>query len=336
MPAAEFPLSDAEADVLFADLADARALLLAVSGGPDSTALLALAARWRKRLGRGPALIAVTIDHGLRPEARREAAAVKRLARRLGVPHRTLRWVHSGPRTGIQEKAREARYDLLRREARRHGARHVLTAHTLDDQAETILFRMARGSGISGLAGMTRASAQVDDMILVRPFLRVPKARLLATLAAKSLPFIDDPSNRDPRFARSRLRPLIARLAQEGLDTQRLSLLALRMRRADAAIEAVVDAAARFAARPGAPRAGIVIDAPKFGSLPAEVALRLLGRAIARVGDEGPVELGKLEALMAALAESGDGRFRRTLAGAMITLARDQLVVERAPARKKR
>jgi tRNA(Ile)-lysidine synthase len=173
-------------------------------------------------------------------------------------------------------------------------------------------------------------------MILVRPFLRVPKARLLATLAAKSLPFIDDPSNRDPRFARSRLRPLIARLAQEGLDTQRLSLLALRMRRADAAIEAVVDAAARFVARPGTPREGIVIDAPKFSSLPAEVALRLLGRAIARVGDEGPVELGKLEALMAALAESGDGRFRRTLAGAMITLARDQLVVERAPARKKR
>jgi len=336
VPAAEYPLSDAEADVLFADLADARALLLAVSGGPDSTALLALAARWRKRLRRGPALIAVTIDHGLRPEARREAAAVKRLAQRLGVPHRTLRWVHSGPRTGIQEKAREARYDLLRREARRHGARHVLTAHTLDDQAETILFRMARGSGISGLAGMTRASAQVDDMILVRPFLRVPKARLLATLAAKSLPFIDDPSNRDPRFARSRLRPLIARLAQEGLDTQRLSLLALRMRRADAAIEAVVDAAARFVARPGTPREGIVIDAPKFSSLPAEVALRLLGRAIARVGDEGPVELGKLEALMAALAESGDGRFRRTLAGAMVTLARDQLVVERAPARKKR
>ena len=122
MPAAEYPLSDAEADVLFADLANARALLLAVSGGPDSTALLALAARWRKRLRRGPGLVAVTIDHGLRPEARREAAAVKRLAQSLGVPHRTLRWVHSGPRTGIQEKAREARYDLLRREI---GRAHV-------------------------------------------------------------------------------------------------------------------------------------------------------------------------------------------------------------------
>jgi tRNA(Ile)-lysidine synthase len=232
VPVADHPVSEAETDVLFADLADARSLLLAVSGGPDSTALLALAARWRKRLARGPNLIAVTIDHGLRPEARREAAAVKRLAASLGVPHRTLRWVDAKPRTGVQEKARLARYDLLRREAHRHGARHVVTAHTLDDQAETILFRMARGSGLAGLAGMARATAQADDMLLVRPFLRLPKARLLATLKAQALPFIDDPSNRDPRFARARLRPLIGQLAAEGLDADRLALLALRMRRA--------------------------------------------------------------------------------------------------------
>jgi tRNA(Ile)-lysidine synthase len=337
VPGADQPVSDAEADVLFADLADAPSLLLAVSGGPDSTALLALAARWRARLPQGPKLIAVTIDHGLRPEARREAAAVKRLARELGVPHRTLHWTDAKPRTGIQEKARIARYDLLRREAQRHGARHLLTAHTLDDQAETVLFRMARGSGIGGLAGMSRASAQAGDMLLVRPFLNVPKARLLATLAAHALPFIDDPSNRNPRFARSRLRPLIGALAGEGLDAHRLSLLALRMRRADAALEAVVDAAARFAGGAARPRAGVVIDASMFGSLPAEVALRLMGRAVAQVGDEGPVELGKLEAFMAALAAAGgEGRFRRTLAGALVTRARDQIIIERAPARKKR
>src|SRR5262245_5894947 len=337
MPTADHPVSDAEADALFADLAAARALLLAVSGGPDSTALLALAARWRKRLKRGPDLIAVTIDHGLRPEARREAAAVKRLAARLGVPHRTLRWVDAKPGTGIQAKARLARYDLLRREARRHRARHVVTAHTLDDQAETILFRMARGSGLAGLAGMARATTQADDMLLVRPFLRLPKARLLATLKAHALPFIDDPSNRDPRFARSRLRPLIGQLAAEGLDPERLALLALRMRRADAALEAMVDAAARFAAVPTPSRTSVAIDVALFGSLPAEVALRLMGRAIAQVGDEGPVELGKLEAFMAALAEAaGEARFRRTLAGAMVTRARDRIVIERAPARKKR
>ena len=337
MPVADHPLTDAETDVLFADLIEARSLLLAVSGGPDSTALLALAARWRARLTRGPQLIAVTIDHGLRPEARGEAAAVKRLAQSMGIVHRTLRWTDPKPRTAIQEKARLARYDLLGRAARRYGARHVLTAHTLDDQAETILFRMARGSGIGGLTGMAHATVQANDLVLVRPFLRIPKARLTATLAAQALPYVDDPSNHDPRFARARLRPLIARLAEEGLDADRLALFARRMRRADAAIEAVVDAAGRVAVGHAGARASIVIDAALFDALPAEVALRLMGRAITQVGDEGPVELGKLEAFMAALATTGsETRFRRTLAGAMVTHTRDRIVVERAPARKRR
>jgi tRNA(Ile)-lysidine synthase len=167
--------------------------------------------------------------------------------------------------------------------------------------------------------------------------LHVPKSRLLATLAAQELAFADDPSNRDPRFARSRLRPLIAQLAQEGLDAQRLSLLALRMRRADAAIEAIVNAVTPVATRPLVSPGAVTIDAGVLGSLPAEVALRLMGRAIANVGDEGPVELGKLEAFMAALAASaGASRFRRTLAGAMVTFAGDRIVVERAPTRRKR
>jgi tRNA(Ile)-lysidine synthase len=337
VPVVDPPVSDAEADALFGELANAPALLLAISGGPDSTALLALAARWAARTEQAPRLIAATVDHGLRPEARREAIAVKRLAQKFGIPHRTLHWRDAKPTAGIQEKARLARYELLRREARRHGARHVVTAHTLDDQAETILFRMARGSGITGLAGMARATAQPDEVLLVRPFLHVPKARLLATLAAQELPFVDDPSNRDPRFTRSRLRPLIALLAREGLDAQRLSLLALRMRRADAAIEAIVNVLTPVATRSLGPPGAVAIDAAVLGTLPAEVALRLMGRAIANVGDEGPVELGKLEAFMAALAASGTAsRFRRTLAGAMVTVAGERIVVERAPTRRKR
>src|SRR4051812_13061922 len=137
------PVSAAETAALFADLSHAPVLVLAVSGGPDSTALMWLAARWRDGLEHAPKLIAVTVDHGLRPESAREALQVKRLAARLGVDHRTLRWTGRKPASGLPEAARNARYRLLGDIARRSGARHVLAAHTLDDQAETVLFRLA-------------------------------------------------------------------------------------------------------------------------------------------------------------------------------------------------
>ena len=140
------PISAAELKSLFSDLEHLPTLVLAVSGGPDSTALMVLAARWRQSLKVKPALIAVTIDHGLRAESGREAAAVGRLARKLGLPHRILRWTGAKPKAGLQRAARAARYRLLADAARKAKASHVLTAHTLDDQAETVLIRMSRGS----------------------------------------------------------------------------------------------------------------------------------------------------------------------------------------------
>jgi tRNA(Ile)-lysidine synthase len=157
--ASEAAVSVSEAAALFADLSEASAVILAVSGGPDSTALLWLAARWRARRKHGPQLIAVTIDHGLRKESGREALAVKRLAKALKVEHRTLRWIGKKPKTRIQEAARAARYRLLADAAREAAASHIVTAHTLDDQAETVLFRLARGSGLTGLRGMGRVTA---------------------------------------------------------------------------------------------------------------------------------------------------------------------------------
>ncbi len=307
---------------------------------PNSTALLWLAARWRKRLRRGPKLVAVTVDHGLRPEARREAAAVKRLARRLGVVHRVLRWIGRKPTSGLQHKAREARYRLIAAAASRAGATCVLTAHTIDDQAETILFRLARGSGLSGLAGMARVRPLVmptTGVFLVRPLLDVAKSRLVATLRAVRIAAADDPSNRDPRFARTRLRGLMPALVREGLDARGFARLARRVRRADAAIELAVAAAAAALCDGVWPERGpIVFPAQDFAGLPAEVALRLVGRAIAWVGDEGPVELGKLEALADALAAAvaRPVRFRRTLAGALVTLGGGRVAIERAPPRR--
>jgi tRNA(Ile)-lysidine synthase len=170
----------------------------------------------------------------------------------------------------------------------------------------------------------------------VRPLLNLTKARLIATLAALGMSFADDPSNRDTRFTRPRLRNLMPALAAEGLDAGRFVQLAHRLRRADAAIEIAVNAAA-MAVSEGAwdDRGQILLNARKFAALPAEIALRLLGRAIAHAGDEGPVELGKLETLFQALmaAEPAASRLRRTLAGAMVTLSGDTLAIALAPPR---
>ena len=335
-------VSATEAKALFSDLEQFPVLVLAVSGGPDSTALMVLAARWRKALKVKPALLAVTVDHGLRVAAKCEAAAVGRLARKLGIAHRTLRWTGVKPKSGLQEAARAARYRLLADAARQANAGHILTAHTRDDQAETVLIRMSRGSGLSGLAAMARISAVPGDgegqIKLVRPLLDIPKARLVATLKAATIPFADDPSNRDPRFTRARLRGLMEELAREGLDAGRLSLLARRLKRADLAIEAAVERAVSDLARP-ARAPGVAFDAAGYNSLPAEIALRLLGRAVARIGDEGPVELAKLEALKAALGaaqKAGTAGFRRSLAGAIVTLGGPEITVERAPPRRGR
>src|SRR4051812_43136061 len=202
--------------MLFAPLASATALVLAVSGGPDSTALLLMAARWRNARKTGPRLLAVTIDHGLRRESAGEARAVARLARALGVPHRILRWTGKKPPTGLQQNARDARYRLLAKAAARAKAGAIVTAHTLDDQAETVLIRMSRGSGLGGLGAMAREAPLPvgGEAVLVRPLLEIPKARLIATLRRARIAFADDPSNHDPRFTRARLREVMCALAR--------------------------------------------------------------------------------------------------------------------------
>lgn len=345
------PISARAAKQLFAELKSAPALLLAVSGGPDSVALMWLVARWRRSLARGPHLTVVTVDHGLRPEAAREAREVRRLATELGLPHRTLRWRGPKPKTGLPAAAREARYRLLADAARKAGASHVLTAHTRDDQAETLLMRMLRGSGLAGLSAMARLSER-DGIVLARPLLDVPKSQLIATLKRAEIGFADDPTNRDANFTRPRLRALLPQLAAEGGDARNLARLAARLARANAAVEVLADGAERFLRlrdRGDASHAGIrSFEASAFALLPEEVRLRLLLRAINALGHEGPAELGKVETLMAALDQAiatspaarrragANGRaiLKQTLAGALISLAGGRIHIAPAPARR--
>ncbi|WP_333826161.1 tRNA lysidine(34) synthetase TilS [Pinisolibacter sp.] len=324
--AEDAPVSDAEAATLFAPLRDRSRLVLAVSGGPDSTALLLLHARARTLDPTLPGAIVVTVDHGLRPEAAQEARLVAALAARHGLLHRTLRWEGEKPAANLQAEARRARYDLLFDAARDLGCDTVVTAHHADDQAETFLARLARGSGVVGLSAMT-PRRKIDGLVLARPFLDLPKSRLLATLAAAGEAWIEDPSNTDRRFDRARRRAAAPLLADLGLTRDRLVATAKAMARAASAIETQVDAA--LATGVDIHPAGWVALRPEVvATQPEEVRLRLFSRLVRAVGGApyGP-RLDRLEAIAAAV-DGGDPAAvvaARTLGGTRIEQRRGRI-----------
>ena len=313
---------------LFAGLEGSR-LLLAVSGGPDSVALMSLAARWARRPGaEGTSLHVATVDHGLRSASRAEADRVGAMAATLGLPHAVLPWEGPKPETAIQERARAARYALLLAHARALGATHLLTGHHADDQAETILFRLARGSGVTGLAGMRRDTQLASDVRLVRPLLDLRKAELVAFCQHEALDTIDDPSNRHPAHARTRLRAQAATLATLGFDVPVLLRLAHRMAQADDALEAE---ARRLECLVAPVRGEGLYRAAFVGLDRAEPAIigRLLRRAIEHaVARPSPVPLCRLERLTAAIREALVSRrpHRATLGGAMIVCGGDGMI----------
>jgi tRNA(Ile)-lysidine synthase len=302
-------LSSTDIDALFAPFARAKALLIAVSGGPDSTALLLMASEWATRRGK-TRIEAATVDHGLRPESADEARAVGEICARLGVSHRVLHWKGAKPATRLQERAREARYRLLVDHAKALGADAVMTAHHADDQAETVLFRLLRGSGLAGLRGMDVMTAR-DGMTIARPLIGLKKRDLIAFANARAAPFIDDPSNSDPRFARTRLRALLARLDEEGLNADALDRLARRARETEAALAHLT---AEVEARVGLEGA---VEASALFAAPVAIVQRILTQRIAEAGgrDASRIGLEKIETLAAAL---GDALKERRAYGANI------------------
>ena len=191
---------------------------IAVSGGPDSMALAALVSEWGENEGRGAAH-AVVVDHGLRPESSQEARLVMaRLSAISGLLPSLLCWNGDKPVTGIMEKARAARYKLLTEYCKNQGIRGLFLAHHQDDQAETFLIRLAKGSGLDGLAGMSPVRED-GDVALLRPFLGIPKGRLIATCRARGISFVEDPSNANPAYLRPRLRAAREILEKEGLES---------------------------------------------------------------------------------------------------------------------
>ncbi len=321
------PLTEEEATALFRPQADADALLLAVSGGPDSIALMHFAARCgvaARACGTPfPRLAVATVDHGLRSGSRIEAEHVVAQAAKLGLDAVVLTWEGEKPRSRLQEEARRHRYALLVEAARGLGASYLATAHTLDDQAETLLFRMARGSGPAGLAGMRRLALR-DGLHHVRPFLGVAKARLVAACRSNGWAYVDDPSNQDPRFARTRWRTLLPTLAAEGLDARRFGVLARRLAEADEVI-ALASRRALLEARMD-PLDPAAFRMARLMAEPAAVLYRALDSLLSEVPRPGRKvrrgpRLERIEALGRALRQAwAEARpFRQTLHGMLIS-----------------
>jgi tRNA(Ile)-lysidine synthase len=339
-PSPDDPLGPAESAALLGPWTGPgttyRGAVLAVSGGPDSTALMGCAALVERAIP----IVVATVDHRLRPASAAEADGVAALAGRLGLEHRVLAWAGPKPVARLQEAARAARYRLLADLAREIGADLVLTAHTLDDQAETVLMRLCAGSGPAGLSGMAPARA-LDGLTLGRPFLSVPKARLVATCEDRSWPFVRDPSNADPRFGRARLRRLLPLLAEEGLTAERLARLAGRLRRDEAALSDAAASALRELRRSDPGGEGcLVLDGAGLAALPEAVALRTVGLAVAAVTAEAssyPPRLERLERIVLGeiLPALAEGRTcRRTVAGLLLAAGRGRLALSQAPPRR--
>ena len=287
---------------------------LAVSGGGDSMALMHLAQRWG-----GASLHVATVNHNLRPEAAQEAAFVAQTARDLGLSHDTLVWDGWDKRGNLQDAARQARRALLADWATRQGVQAVLLGHTQDDQAETFLMRLARGSGVDGLAAMApvRDAAGVRWM---RPLLEITRTDLREWMRANELAWVDDPGNDDSQYDRIKARQALDLLAPLGLTRARLSQTAARMTDARAVLNDAAVTAARSICR--FEHGDIVFDAPPLDALPSDTRHRLVARALCEVASNS--YRPRLSALRAALAAPS-----ATLHGCRITRNRREVRITR-------
>jgi len=309
----------------FAQMLDGvKSVAVGVSGGPDSMALCRLLS---DRAGdkNGPEIHVLSVDHGLRPEAAQEAAQVGVWMKDWPqVRHEVLKVKndeasHPGtaPPSRIMENAREGRYVAFARYCAAKGIRHLFLAHHQDDQAETFLFRLSKGSGLDGLAAMAPAQ-DYKDMVLLRPLLNVAKDRLVATCEAHGVAYVNDPGNQSDKFARPRLRKARAALEQEGLSAKRLAVTAMRLARARQALDDIAEMALQDVTIEKEPKR-IVLNYEILKAWPGEIGLRVLTKAINILGKKsnyGP-RMEKLEALFEALMLETDFR-KRTLGGVIV------------------
>ena len=309
----------------FAPFESQPAVAVAVSGGPDSLALMLLVDRWAR--DRGGAALALTVDHGLRQDSASEAYMVGAWAKARGIAHAVLPWVGEKPRAGVQAAARQARYRLLTEACAARGILHLATAHHADDQDETVLFRRERGSGPAGLAGMA-ASRSLGGVRMIRPLLGWPKSALIETCRHFGQDFVEDPSNRSDRFARTALRRRLTK--DKGLRASLLREAGVAASRRAEDDERLSDALARIAEiRPD----GIaLLDRAAFLSTSSPNRRAILAAVLRSVGGNGYAPDADAAARLDA-ALSGPDFPGVSLAGCIVRLWRSRVLVCREPKR---
>ncbi len=296
------PLSDIELVKLFSAFSTMRRLALGVSGGGDSLCLMWALHRWTQLVENAPKLFVFTVDHGLRAEAVKEAEGVAALCADWDLYHETLHWIGKKSPSNLQAQARAARFQLLLSRAHELNCDALALAHHLDDQAETFLTRLSRGSGVYGLAAIR--SRRLDTIIPVeRPLLTTPKSRLIASLREHGIEWFDDPSNENEAFTRIKARKLLPELTKVGLTAERIAETARSMERAANALDEWVERA--FKSQGKVHPLGVVrLNLCVFEDLPCEVVLRLLARSIRFVsGAEYTARLSSLEGSYQSILE---------------------------------
>lgn len=307
---------------------------LAVSGGRDSVAMMHLVAAARDQVSPFPEIIVYSVDHGLRAAAADECLHVAGWSGNLGFAHRILTWRGERPVANVQAAARDIRYEMLGEAAKSDGVSALVTAHHLEDQAETFLLRLARGSGVRGLSAMSETS-RIGDLFLLRPLLGVPRQQLEEVLRARGQDWIEDPSNDQDRYDRIRIRKAAKPLAAIGLTPRRIAETARSLQRAQAALD-------HYAAR--AVSAAVEVHAQGFVSVnwpvlqgePQEVALRVLAQMIEAVsGADYPPRLSALERLSTKISDHSRGRRRvATLSGCAFERDGDRVWIYREAGRQ--
>ncbi len=302
-------------------------IAVAVSGGGDSLALVMLLHDWMKSAG--GELLALTVDHKLRPDSTTEAQEIQELLRARGIAHEILTWRNDKPATHVQELARAARYELLLGECRRRGFPLLAVAHNLEDQIETFWMRLAHGSGLDGLAAMA-AVRNVDGVALIRPLLNFTREQLRATCRQFGVTWIEDPSNKNEKYLRVKLRPFENLLAEEGLTPARLAQTVQKLEDARQALQVMTEqtAAACVALHPEGYAA---LKTSLWQQAPRDIQRRVLAQTLLAVAPQ-PYPAG-FEAVEAARLElQTDGFAGKTLAGCEIFPHKGDLLIVREAA----